>query len=96
MHRTGKAALLERAARVRLVLFDVDGVLTDGRLLLGDRGQEYKAFHTRDVISKAFNLSDRPAAGPAPLGAGPALRSGGRDHVIEAASPPRRRWRCRC
>lgn len=48
MHRTGKAALLERAARVRLALFDVDGVLTDGRLLLGDRGQEYKAFHTRD------------------------------------------------
>ena len=37
-----------RAARVKLVLFDVDGVLTDGRLILGDDGQEYKAFHSQD------------------------------------------------
>ncbi|MDX1433323.1 MAG: 3-deoxy-manno-octulosonate-8-phosphatase KdsC [Gammaproteobacteria bacterium] len=42
------AAVLERAARVRLVVFDVDGVLTDGRLLIGDNGVEYKAFHSRD------------------------------------------------
>lgn len=40
--------VLERAARVRLVVFDVDGVLTDGRLLMGDNGVEYKAFHSRD------------------------------------------------
>jgi 3-deoxy-D-manno-octulosonate 8-phosphate phosphatase (KDO 8-P phosphatase) len=33
---------------VRLVIFDVDGVLTDGSLYLGDDGQEYKAFHSRD------------------------------------------------
>ena len=38
----------ERAKRVRLVIFDVDGVLTDGSLFLGDDGQEYKAFHSRD------------------------------------------------
>ncbi|HYN77771.1 MAG TPA: 3-deoxy-manno-octulosonate-8-phosphatase KdsC [Lamprocystis sp. (in: g-proteobacteria)] len=38
----------ERAARVRLVIFDVDGVLTDGSLFLGDDGQEYKAFNARD------------------------------------------------
>ena len=31
-----------------MVVFDVDGVLTDGRLLLGDNGVEYKAFHSRD------------------------------------------------
>jgi len=31
-----------------LVIFDVDGVLTDGSLFLGDDGQEYKAFHSRD------------------------------------------------
>jgi len=37
-----------RAARIKLVLFDVDGVLTDGRLILGDDGQEYKAFHSQD------------------------------------------------
>lgn len=40
--------VLEKAARVRLVVFDVDGVLTDGSLYLGDDGQEYKAFHSRD------------------------------------------------
>jgi len=40
--------ILERAARVRLVIFDVDGVLTDGSLYLGDDGNEYKAFNARD------------------------------------------------
>lgn len=40
--------ILERAARIRLVVFDVDGVLTDGSLFLGDNGEEYKAFHSRD------------------------------------------------
>ena len=33
---------------MKLLVFDVDGVLTDGRLLLGDNGVEYKAFHSRD------------------------------------------------
>ncbi|MCG6896200.1 MAG: 3-deoxy-manno-octulosonate-8-phosphatase KdsC [Thiocapsa sp.] len=40
--------ILDRAARIRLVIFDVDGVLTDGSLYLGDDGQEYKAFNSRD------------------------------------------------
>jgi len=38
----------ERAARIGLLVLDVDGVLTDGRLYLGDNGVEYKAFHSRD------------------------------------------------
>ncbi|MBK1692908.1 3-deoxy-manno-octulosonate-8-phosphatase KdsC [Ectothiorhodospira mobilis] len=42
------ATLLERARAVRLLLLDVDGVLTDGSLFLGDDGQQYKAFHSRD------------------------------------------------
>ena len=37
-----------RCARIRLALFDVDGVLTDGRLWLGNGGEELKAFHIRD------------------------------------------------
>jgi 3-deoxy-D-manno-octulosonate 8-phosphate phosphatase (KDO 8-P phosphatase) len=37
-----------RAKRVKLVIFDVDGVLTDGALFLGDDGQEYKAFNSKD------------------------------------------------
>jgi 3-deoxy-D-manno-octulosonate 8-phosphate phosphatase (KDO 8-P phosphatase) len=40
--------ILDKAARIRLVIFDVDGVLTDGSLYLADDGQEYKAFHSRD------------------------------------------------
>jgi 3-deoxy-D-manno-octulosonate 8-phosphate phosphatase (KDO 8-P phosphatase) len=40
--------ILEKAAHIRLVIFDVDGVLTDGSLFIGDDGQEYKAFHSRD------------------------------------------------
>lgn len=37
-----------KAANVRLVIFDVDGVLTDGGLFIGDDGQEYKQFHSKD------------------------------------------------
>jgi len=33
---------------VRMIAFDVDGVLTDGSLIYGDDGQEYKAFNSRD------------------------------------------------
>lgn len=40
--------LTDKARQIRLVVFDVDGVLTDGSLFLGDDGQEYKAFHSRD------------------------------------------------
>lgn len=40
----------KRAARVRLVLFDVDGVLTDGRVVLHGNGGESKQFHIRDGI----------------------------------------------
>jgi len=40
--------ILAKAAQVRLIIFDVDGVLTDGSLFIGDDGEEYKAFHSRD------------------------------------------------
>ena len=40
--------LKQKAADIRLVIFDVDGVLTDGSLFIGDDGQEYKAFHSKD------------------------------------------------
>jgi 3-deoxy-D-manno-octulosonate 8-phosphate phosphatase (KDO 8-P phosphatase) len=38
----------KRATLIKLLIFDVDGVLTDGSLFLGDDGQEYKAFHSQD------------------------------------------------
>jgi 3-deoxy-D-manno-octulosonate 8-phosphate phosphatase (KDO 8-P phosphatase) len=37
-----------RAARVKLLLMDCDGVLTDGRITLLENGDEEKSFHTRD------------------------------------------------
>ena len=36
------------AEQVRLALFDVDGVLTDGSLYIGDDGKETKCFHVHD------------------------------------------------
>ena len=38
----------ERASRVRLLLLDVDGVMTDGTVLIGAGGAEHVAFHIRD------------------------------------------------
>jgi 3-deoxy-D-manno-octulosonate 8-phosphate phosphatase (KDO 8-P phosphatase) len=39
---------LERARRIRLMIFDVDGVLTDGRLWYGPAGEQLKVFHSFD------------------------------------------------
>lgn len=39
-----------RARRVRLAIFDVDGVLTDGTLYLGRSGEEWKAFNILDGL----------------------------------------------
>ena len=38
----------QKAARVKLMAFDVDGVLTDGRLYYSAQGEEMKAFNTLD------------------------------------------------
>ena len=40
--------LLLRAQGVRVAFFDVDGVLTDGRLYIGEQGEGFKAFHVLD------------------------------------------------
>ncbi len=36
------------AQKIKLVIFDVDGVLTSGTLFFDNEGQEYKAFHSKD------------------------------------------------
>lgn len=46
-----------RARRVRLLVLDVDGVLTDGRMVLSERGDELKSFHTHDGMG--INLARR-------------------------------------
>lgn len=41
-------SVTERAADIRLLVLDVDGVLTDGRLYFSAQGEELKTFHVRD------------------------------------------------
>lgn len=52
-------ALRARAAAVELMIFDVDGVLTDGRLYFDARGEALKAFSTLD----GFGIKQLQAAG---------------------------------
>ena len=40
----------QRAARIKLLLMDCDGVLTDGRIWIFENGEEQKGFHTRDGL----------------------------------------------
>jgi len=51
--------LQERAARIRMAVFDIDGVFTDGRIWLGSDGVEYKSFSVRD----GFGIKALLAAG---------------------------------
>ncbi|NCP63659.1 MAG: 3-deoxy-manno-octulosonate-8-phosphatase KdsC [Paraglaciecola sp.] len=41
-------SLLKHLAKIKLLACDVDGVFSDGRIYLGQQGEELKAFHTRD------------------------------------------------
>ncbi|QSX31948.1 3-deoxy-manno-octulosonate-8-phosphatase KdsC [Shewanella cyperi] len=38
----------QKAEQIKLLICDVDGVFSDGRIYLGNQGEELKAFHTRD------------------------------------------------
>ncbi|MEQ1636148.1 MAG: 3-deoxy-manno-octulosonate-8-phosphatase KdsC [Methylococcales bacterium] len=42
------ASILTKAKKLQLLILDVDGVLTDGKLFFDAAGVEYKAFHARD------------------------------------------------
>jgi 3-deoxy-D-manno-octulosonate 8-phosphate phosphatase (KDO 8-P phosphatase) len=41
-------ALLEKIRKVKLLILDVDGVMTDGRIVMNDLGQESKFFNVKD------------------------------------------------
>lgn len=43
-----KKGLLEIAKGIKLLILDVDGVLTDGGIILDNEGNEFKTFHVRD------------------------------------------------
>lgn len=46
-----KTEILKRARRIRAIVADVDGVLTDGGILYGPGGIELKRFHSRDGLA---------------------------------------------
>ncbi len=48
IHAITSADLMQRAQRVKLMIFDVDGVLTDGGLRYGAEGEQIKTFHVLD------------------------------------------------
>jgi 3-deoxy-D-manno-octulosonate 8-phosphate phosphatase (KDO 8-P phosphatase) len=57
------ATLAQRCSAIELLLLDVDGVLTDGRIIYGDSGVEVKAFHVRDGSGlKLWQLAGKRAA----------------------------------
>ena len=46
--RRGEEDALKAAKKVKLLILDVDGVLTDGGIILDNEGNEFKSFHVRD------------------------------------------------
>ena len=55
--------IIAKAQQIKLLICDVDGVMTDGRLFFDDKGIEYKAFHSRDGLGiKMLQRSGIPLA----------------------------------
>jgi 3-deoxy-D-manno-octulosonate 8-phosphate phosphatase (KDO 8-P phosphatase) len=55
--------LAARAAKIELLLLDVDGVLTDGSIMYTDAGAEVKRFHVRDGSGlKLWHLAGKRSA----------------------------------
>ncbi|MCF1426485.1 MAG: 3-deoxy-manno-octulosonate-8-phosphatase KdsC [Shewanella sp.] len=56
-------AVWQKAANIKLLICDVDGVFSDGRIYLSNSGEELKAFHTRDgfgirsALSTGFHIA---------------------------------------
>ncbi len=48
MTQKSKTDISRLAAKIKLLILDVDGVLTDGSIILDNEGNEYKSFHVRD------------------------------------------------
>ncbi|MGB0129606.1 MAG: HAD hydrolase family protein [Rhodocyclaceae bacterium] len=65
---------VERARAIRLMAFDIDGVMTDGRLYFTPAGEEIKAFHSRDGVGIKMLQS---------AGIGTAIVTGRTSRVVE-------------
>jgi 3-deoxy-D-manno-octulosonate 8-phosphate phosphatase (KDO 8-P phosphatase) len=70
----GQKTLAKRCAAIDMLVLDVDGVLTDGRIIYTDQGVELKAFHVRDGTGlKIWQARGKQAA----------LLTGRTSHVVE-------------
>ncbi|MBW1863936.1 MAG: phenylphosphate carboxylase subunit delta, partial [Deltaproteobacteria bacterium] len=47
----------EKTASIKLLILDVDGVLTDGRITLNERGEEVKSFNVKDGLGLKILMS---------------------------------------
>jgi len=43
-----KKSITEKLKKIKMLILDVDGVMTDGRIIMDDEGREMKNFHVRD------------------------------------------------
>lgn len=75
---------LERAHKVKAILLDVDGVLTDGRLYYSSRGETLKVFHSRDGFAVKLAQSRKMPVGILSGRGGPVLRR----RLSELGIPP--------
>jgi 3-deoxy-D-manno-octulosonate 8-phosphate phosphatase (KDO 8-P phosphatase) len=83
----------ERARRIRLMMFDVDGVLTDGRLWYGPQGEEWKVFHVLDGHGLKLLVEGGVATGLLSARSSPAVARRaaelGLEHVLQGAGDKR-------
>jgi 3-deoxy-D-manno-octulosonate 8-phosphate phosphatase (KDO 8-P phosphatase) len=85
-----KARKATPLARIQLVILDVDGVLTDGRLYFSARGEALKVFHVRDGHGIKLLLTAGVAvaafSGRRSAAAAARMRELGVPHVVQACS----------
>jgi 3-deoxy-D-manno-octulosonate 8-phosphate phosphatase (KDO 8-P phosphatase) len=48
LYQNVEPSILDIAKEIELLIFDVDGVFSDGLIYMGNNGEELKTFHTRD------------------------------------------------
>jgi 3-deoxy-D-manno-octulosonate 8-phosphate phosphatase (KDO 8-P phosphatase) len=77
-------------ARIELLILDVDGVLTDGRLYFGARGEALKVFHVRDghgiKLLMAAGVAVAAFSGRRSAAAAVRLRELGVAHVVQGCT----------
>ena len=74
MPHSQKDALKEKAAKIKFILLDVDGTLTDGQLIYGPNGESYKSFNVKDGLGIYLVQKDGIPVG---------LISGRRSQIVE-------------